>query len=114
MQTLTLVWEAEMRFIAAPVLLAIGLVSAGRGVRYSYAALRLPVAAKGKNVRLMASFRAAITGLAVTCIAVGWLLQVPALAVTAAIIGLGELFETSVDVWALRRSEAGATPWRRV
>jgi len=81
------------------------LYYAAHGASMSWTALHQPAMARGKNVALMTGFRALISGTAVACIALGWLLHIPALIVIAAIIGTGELFETSADVYALRQSE---------
>ena len=51
----------------------------------------------------MRGFRIAIVGLAIAIAATGWLIGSIGLVVLAVIIGLGELMETSLDAWALRR-----------
>ena len=80
-----------------------GFAWAAAGVRRSFLALRLPLVVRSKNVSLMSGFRAAIVGTSIACAALGWLLGLIALVATAAIIGAGELMETSLDVWALKQ-----------
>ena len=96
-------WESELRFYVAPLLTLAGLAWAAMGVRRRFLALRLPLAVCGKNVSLMSGFRAAVVGAAIACVAFGWLLHSVALVAAAAIIGAGELLETSLDLWALRQ-----------
>jgi hypothetical protein len=114
MNALDLLWNTDARVAIAPFLTGVGLYYAARGASMSWASLHRPPATPGKNVDLMSGFRTLITGTAVACIALGWLLQVPGLVIVAAIIGLGELFETSVDVYALRESERWASSQRRL
>ena len=109
MNALELLWNTGLRLSLAPSLAAVALYYAARGASASWTSLHQPPATPGKNVALMSGFRALITGTAVACSALGWLLHVPALIIVAAIIGLGELFETSVDVYALRESERWQT-----
>src|SRR5437868_216167 len=108
MNALDLLWNTDLRLSLAPVLTAVALYYAAHGASMSWTSLHQPPATPGKNVALMAGFRTLITGTSVACIALGWLLQFSALVIVAAIIGLGELFETSVDVYALRESERWA------
>jgi hypothetical protein len=103
METITEIWQSELRVSAAPAFVLAGFFVALRGIRLAWGAMRLPPAEDGKNLRLMTGFRSAIVGLAVAGIAAGWLWQVEGLAIAAALIGAGELCETSVDIWALRR-----------
>jgi hypothetical protein len=103
MEAITGIWQSEWRTYVSPTLFLAGLLFALRGVRLTVRALRLPSVEGGKNLRLMTAFRSAIVGSAVAAVAMGWLWQVEGLAIAAALIGAGELCETSVDVWALRR-----------
>jgi hypothetical protein len=114
MNALDLLWNTDLRLSLAPLLAAVALYYAARGASMSWASLHQAPTTPGKNVALMAGFRAVITGTALACIALGWLLHVPALVIVAAIIGLGELFETSVDVYALRESERWTSSKRRL
>jgi hypothetical protein len=103
MQAITEIWQSELRVYVAPAFVLAGLFVALRGIRLTWGALRLPSAEGGKNLRLMTGFRSAIVGSAFGGIAAGWLWQIEGLVVAAALIGAGELCETSVDIWALRR-----------
>ena len=105
MNALELLWNTDLRLSLAPCMAVVALYYAANGASRSWTSLHQPPATPGKNVTLMTGFRALISGTAVACIALGWLLHVPALVIVAAIIGVGELFETSVDVYALRESE---------
>jgi hypothetical protein len=109
MDALNLLWNTDLRLSLAPSLAIAALWYAAIGASRSWTSLHLPPATPGKNVALMSGFRALISGTAVACIALGWLLHVPALVIIATIIGLGELFETSVDVYALREAERWPT-----
>lgn len=105
MNTLDLLWNTDLRLSVAPSIAAVTIYYAANGASKSWQSLHQPYDTAGKNVALMAGFRALITGTAVACIALGWLLHIQALVVIATIIGVGELVETSVDVYALRQSE---------
>ena len=114
MNAFDLLWNTDLRLSLAPALAAVALYCAAQGASMSWASLHQAPATPGKNVALVAGFRAMITGTAIACIALGWLLHVPALVIVAATIGLGELFETSVDVHALRESERWASSKRHL
>ena len=109
MNAIELIWNTDLRLSLAPGLALVALYYAGKGAAASWESLHAPAKAPGKNVALMAGFRALITGTAVACVAIGWLLHVPALVIIAAVVGLGELFETSADLYALRASERWQT-----
>jgi hypothetical protein len=100
-------WESDLRLYLAAPLLAIGLVLLIAGSRRAYRAFRLPFRVRDKNLRLMSGFRSTLVGSALLAGAAGWLWNVPALFAGAVIIGVGELLETSLDVWALRRGAEG-------
>jgi hypothetical protein len=103
-------WETELRLLVAPAVALAGVALVLHGLRGMGRALRLPSETIGKNLRLARGLRSFIMGLVALGFGTGWALQVEALAVAAVIIGLGELFETSLDIWALRREvEAGST-----
>jgi hypothetical protein len=55
-----------------------------------------------------------IVGLAFAAFGAGWMAQVEGIAVAAVVIGAGELAETSVDAWALRRQVATSAKLSRV
>jgi len=95
-------WTTELRFYIAPLVAAVGMLTAARGVRRSREALGQTPGAAGKNLRLMSGFRQLIVGSAVALVALSWALQSVAVVATAGIIGAGELFETSLDIWALQ------------
>jgi hypothetical protein len=103
MEVITEIWQSEWRIYLAPVTVLAGLFLALRGGSLALGALRLAAAEADKNLRLMTGFRSAIVGTAVAAVAAGWLWQVEGLVVAAALVGAGELCETSVDIWALRR-----------
>ncbi len=96
-------WHTGLRYFVGPPLMLAGVSVVVLGVRGVAAALRTPATEPAKNLRLMASLRRTIVGLAVVTTAAGWLLLAPVLVVLGAVIGLGELLETSIDVWALRQ-----------
>jgi hypothetical protein len=96
-------WNSDVRFYIGPLLMAAGLRLLLVGARRAVRALRLPSGVRDKNLRLMTGFRLAIEGPALAGVAAGWLWNVPGVLAIAAIIGAGELLETSLDAWALRR-----------
>jgi hypothetical protein len=103
MEAITEVWQSQFRIYLAPAIVLAGLLLALRGGSRALGALRLSPVEAGKNLQLMTGFRSAIVGTAVAAVAAGWLWQVEGLVIAAALIGAGELCETSVDIWALRR-----------
>ena len=105
-------WDEELRFYLTPLMILGGTALAISGLRAAASAVMLPATTPGKNLRLMTGFRAALVGAAIACAAAGWLWQVEGLAVAAMVIGLGELLETSLDVWALRREATAAAAGR--
>ena len=105
------VWATELRVYAAPLAAVCGGWLALFGARSVAGALASPVGVSGRALRLMRGFRALIVGTALVCLAAGWFWQLEALAVGAALIGAGELMETSIDVWALRRELDGRRPF---
>ncbi len=96
-------WHTGLRYILAPPFMLAGSSAVMLGIRGINVALRTPATDPTKNLRLMAAFRRVIVGLAVLIAATGWVLLVPVLLVLSAVIGLGELVETTIDVWALRQ-----------
>jgi hypothetical protein len=112
MEAITEIWQSEQRVYAAPAFVLAGLFVALHGIRLTWGALQLPSSEGGRNLRLMTGVRSAIVGTAVAGIAAGWLWQVEGAAIAAALIGAGELCETSVDIWALQR-ELRTTSARR-
>jgi hypothetical protein len=63
----------------------------------------MPVRDPDKGLTWMLGFRLTVAGLAVAGVGAAWLWQRPFLLALALSIGGGELFESSLDVFALRR-----------
>jgi hypothetical protein len=63
----------------------------------------MPVRDPDKGLTWMVGFRLTIVGLAIAGVAAAWLWQSVFLLVLALLIGGGETFESSIDIFALRR-----------
>lgn len=93
--------ELSWRGYPAALLAALGGVLILRGVRrgWGWSRHRDPA----RNLAFMRGFRLAIIGLALAGIAGAWAWHLGWLLVLALVIGVGELLESSLDVWAVSR-----------
>jgi hypothetical protein len=111
-------WESDLRIALATPLLLLGLWLSVTAIRSTVTAFRMAAMATDKNLRIMRGFRSAIVGTGLALVAAGWVWQIEALVIAASLIGAGELFETSLNVAALRRETlrhlAAQGPHRRV
>jgi hypothetical protein len=89
---------------AAVIMLAAGLL-AFAGVRRQADGIMRPIGDPAKAVTWMRGFRQTILGLAAMGVAAAWLWQAPWLLALSLIIGAGEIFESSLDVWALTKGK---------
>jgi hypothetical protein len=94
--------EQSWRFAPAIAMLVAGMLLAVYGLRREIGGLRAPFADRDKPLRMMTGFRAAIVGVALVLFGAAWLGQVAWLMWLAAIIGLGELLESSLMISGMR------------
>lgn len=95
--------ELSWRIYPSSVLLAIGASLAGYGAVVQYRGIVKPIRDPDKNLTWMRGFRMTIVGLAIAGTAAAWAWQSAFLLVLALLIGGGETFESSLDIFALRR-----------
>jgi hypothetical protein len=99
------IWEVTWRLYPASLLALAGALIALTGVRRQVVGIMRPVREPGKGLAWMRGFRQTVIGLAVLGVAAAWLLDAPWLLALALIIGAGELFESSLDIWALTKGK---------
>lgn len=97
--------DAAWREYPAAVLMATGGLLALIGARRQADGILRPIGDPAKALTWMRGFRQTILGLALLGTAAAWLWQAPWLLALSLIIGAGELFESSLDVWALTRGK---------
>lgn len=95
--------ELSWRIYPASTLLAAGAALALYGAVVQGRGIVKPIRDPDKNLTWMRGFRLTVVGLAVAGIAAAWAWQSVFLLVLALLIGGGETFESSLDIFALRR-----------
>lgn len=95
--------DLSWRIYPSLMLQSAGLALAVYGLVRQFRGIVMPVRNPDKGLTWMAGFRLTIVGLAVAGIAAAWLWQSVFLLVLALLIGGGETFESSLDIFALRR-----------
>jgi hypothetical protein len=75
------------------------------GLRRDIAGLRAPFSDRNKHLKMMTGFRMAIVGVALVLFGAAWMAQVTWLMWLAAIIGLCELFESSLMISGMRMGQ---------
>lgn len=95
--------DAPWKDNPAAILMALGTLIAVVGTRRQATGIMMPTGASAKAVTWMRGFRQTIAGLALLGIGAAWLWQAPWLLALSLVIGAGEIFESSLDVWALTR-----------
>jgi len=93
--------EAPWRHYPAAVAMALGALLAIIGAQRQVDGITRPIDDPAKAVTWMRGFRRTIIGLAILGIGAAWMWQAPWLLALSLIIGAGEIFESSLDVWAL-------------
>ncbi|HXK33900.1 MAG TPA: hypothetical protein VNM91_07830 [Dehalococcoidia bacterium] len=88
--------SAAMMLAGAAILVAAARAAIGAG--------RLSAWDPGKGLAFMRAFRISIVGLALLSLGAAWMWHQTWLAVLALLIGGGELFESTLDISALRRA----------
>lgn len=107
MTVMDAIFDASWRTYPATALMAVGAALVFAAGRAALEAGRLSAWDAGKGLAFMRAFRVAIVGLALLALGGAWAWQLLWLGVLAAVIGGGELFESSLDIAALRRSSSG-------
>ena len=97
--------DAAWRDYPATLLMSIGALVAVIGARRQADGIMRPVGDPAKALTWMRGFRQTIIGLAVLGTGAAWLWQAPWLLAISLIIGAGEVFESSLDVWALTKGK---------
>jgi hypothetical protein len=93
--------DLPWRAIPSLLIAAGGLLLVLRGVRMAWGWSRYRDPAR--NLAFIRGFRLAVVGLALAGIAAAWTWHLGWLLALALIIGIGELLESSLDAWAVRR-----------
>lgn len=101
--------DLSWRIYPALLLLSGGALLAAYGLVRQFRGIVMPVRDPDKGLTWMVGFRLTIVGLAIAGIAAAWLWHSVFLLVLALLIGGGETFESSIDIFALRRGRE----WQR-
>jgi hypothetical protein len=97
--------ESDWRQVPAAIVMLAGAFLAIWGTRRQIDGITRPIGDPAKAVIWMRGFRRTIIGLAILGIGAAWMWQAPWLLALSLIIGAGELFESSLDVWALTKGK---------
>jgi len=89
----------------ALLLMAPGLVTMLLGARRQAHGILLPVRDPAKALTWLRGFRQTIVGLALLGVGTAWLFGAAWLLAISLIIGGGELFESSLDIWGLTKAK---------
>lgn len=95
--------EASWRIYPALALAVLGAALAAGGVRLGADGFRRPVQDPAKAVTVMRGFRRLVIGLALAGVGVAWIWGLAWLLAVSLVIGAGETFESSLDIFALER-----------
>lgn len=95
--------DLSWRIYPASVLLGGGLLLTAYGLVRQFRGIVMPVRDPNKGLTWMVGFRLTIVGLAIAGVAAAWAWSSMFLLVLALLIGGGETFESSLDIFALRR-----------
>lgn len=95
--------DLPWRAYPASVLLGGGALLAAYGLVRQIRGIVMPVRDPDKGLTWMVGFRLTIVGLAVAGVAAAWVWHSAFVLVLALLIGGGETFESSLDIFALRR-----------
>lgn len=104
--------DLPWRIYPASALLAAGSLLALYGAVIQWRGIVMPVRDPDKALTWMRGFRMTVIGLAIAGIAAAWAWHIPFLLALAVIIGAGETFESSIDIFALRRGRRARTAHR--
>ena len=95
--------DLTWRIYPAFVILGGGALLAAYGLLVQFRGIVKPIRDPEKNLTWMRGFRLTIIGLAIAGVAAAWAWHSAFLLVLALLIGGGETFESSLDIFALRR-----------
>ncbi|TMB97456.1 MAG: hypothetical protein E6J42_07640 [Chloroflexi bacterium] len=99
------IWQADWRLVPAVLLVMLGLIQTLLGVRRQAIGMLLPVRDPAKALTWLRGFRQTIVGLALLGVGTAWLFGAAWLLAISLIIGGGELFESSLDIWGLTKAK---------
>ncbi|MEX2226014.1 MAG: hypothetical protein WEB52_06170 [Dehalococcoidia bacterium] len=105
--------DVTYRIYPATAMIAAGVVMAFFGLRRDLAGLRAPFSDRNKTLNMLTGFRMAIVGIALMLFGAAWIAQVTWLMWLAAIIGLGELLESSLMISGIRTGQQLADEQQR-
>jgi hypothetical protein len=97
----------------AGAMIAVGAFMAFFGLRRDVAGLRAPFSDRNKTLKMMTGFRTAIVGVALLLFGSAWIAGITWLMWLAAIIGLGELLESSLMISGMRTGQQLADEQQR-
>ena len=103
--------DISWRAYAAMAIAALGFVASVRGVALLVEGWRRSVWDRDKNLIWVRGFRLSIVGLAVVALAAAWQWQQLWVLLIALAIGGEEALETSIVIFALRRSKRLPSSW---
>lgn len=104
MTVMEAIFEASWRAYPSAAMMLTGVAIVLAAARAAVQAARLSAWDPGKGLAFMRAFRIAVVGLASLSLGAAWLWQQTWLAVLALLVGGGELFESTLDISALRRA----------
>jgi hypothetical protein len=97
--------EGPWRMYPAALLMAAGAGLALAGGRRAIIGMVRPIKEPGKALSIYRGFRRMVIGLAVLGIGVAWAWHLEWVLALSLIIGAGEVFESSLDIWALTKGK---------
>ena len=97
--------DLSWRIYPASLMLAAGSLLALYGCAVQFRGIKMPISEPSKNITWMRGFRLTIIGLAIAGIAAAWAWHLLWILVLALLIGGGETFESSLDIFALRNEK---------
>jgi len=97
--------DAPWREYPAGLVMIVGAMAAVFGARRGVDGIVRPLRDTGKALTFYRGFRQTVLGLALLGVGAAWLWQSPLLLSLSLIIGAGEIFESSLDVWALTKGK---------
>jgi hypothetical protein len=89
----------------AAALMVVGSIVAVMGMRRAGRGIAKPIGESSKVVTFYRGFRQAVVGLAVVGVGAAWMWHAPWLLALSLVIGLGELLESTIDIWAVTKGK---------
>jgi hypothetical protein len=97
--------EASWRIYPALTLMAAGAAVAVPGIVRGWSGIMQPLGRPAKVLSIYRGFRRMIIGLALAGMGAAWAWQADWLLALSLIIGAGELFESTIDIWAVTKGK---------